>query len=71
MPVFRMDGNKPDDKNVLKNLASIGEIILDILLSTLIGISLALSGDIAWIISMISSDEHSLRKMEESTEFFT
>ena len=40
-------------------------------LSTIMGISLALFGDNSFMISLTSSDVHSLRYMLDSTEFLT
>ena len=71
MPVLRTLGNVPEDIKVLYNLASIGDVIVDMRLSTVMGISLALFGDNSFMISLISSDEQSLRYMLDSTEFLT
>ena len=70
MPVFKIFGNIPEDMNALKNLAKIGEVIVEMHLSTLIGMSLALLDERSFIISLISSGEHSSRNMLDSTEFF-
>ena len=71
MPVLRTFGNVPEDINALWKLASIGEVIVDMRLSTVMGMSIALFGDNSFMISLISSDEHSLRYILDSTEFLT
>ena len=52
-------------------MASTGEVIVDMRLSTVMGMSLALFGDNSFMISLIYSDEHSLRYILDSTEFLT